>query len=386
LNTFNNKHLTKEEKKTLFKHYTINNNNLVKVRLKNINNIKKEFFNDINIFENYLLKKFKTIKKESFLKIKKQFLENLFNNIELKVNEFIAYTIIPDLIYDIDNTLYDIKYEVKDNIETAFPVNTYLYCDFSDYENIHHFLEVNYESELRPFHHDNEKLTLYCLKQGYIENFDKFIAFYIEDVVKNVLLKFIEKEDYLFLEHFNIFDNKYGKIILSEFLIQVSRPYLNIIFDYNIKDLIYLFNFEENKKYIEVFNERSIEQKKYIKKSFENNKILENFVNELSNNKSLKIEIGEIIFLSNNKNFKNNLLDHLIILFFHNKTFSFIIREQTNIDNTIKFSGFLYLDRKEIIYFEKKDFENYFSKIKNSKKIAYEFKFKKILDELNLRH
>lgn len=380
--TFNNKHLDREEKKILLKHYTINQNQLVKIPFNNLNIVKSNFFNDINIFENFLLKKLNSINKSNYLEIKNLIINDLFDNLENKVNEFIVYSIIPDLIYDLDNSLYDIKYENNDN-ESAIPVNTHLYCDFNDYENIHNFLEINYESQLRPFHHDTEKLTLYCLKQGYIENFDKFIALYIEDSIKNNLIPYIKKEDYLLLEYFNIFDNKYGKLILQEFLIHVSRPYLNNIFELNLENLILLFNFEENKKYLEIFKERAEDQKKYIKNYFNNNKIIEDFVDYLSKNNNIQVEIGEIVFQLKNKKFKINLLDHLISLFFYNQTFSFIIKEKTNIDNTYKFSGFLYLDRKEIIFFEKEDFKNYL-KNKNINKIAVEFPYKEIIKGIKL--
>ena len=383
MSTFNHRHLDREEKKILLKHYTINQNQLVKVPFKNINTIKNNFFNDVNIFEKFLLNKLTSINKSKYFEIKNTIIEDLFNNIELKVNEFIAYCIIPDLIFDLDNPLYDIKYE-NSNSESAVPVNTHLYCDFSDYENIHNFLEINYESQLRPFHHDTKKLTLYCLKQGYIENFDKFIALYLEDGIKNNLVTYIEKEDYLLLEYFDIFDNKYGKLILQEFLIQVSRPYLNDIFNYKLEYLINLFNFEENKKYIEIFKERAKNQKKYIQNYYNNNKNIEEFVNILSEKNNIKIEIGDIIFQSENEKFKQNLLDHLISLFFYNKTFSFIIKEKTNIDNTYKFSGFLYLDRKEIIFFEKEDFKKYLKKKKNINKIAVDFSYKNIINKIKL--
>ena len=144
-----------------------------------------------------------------------------------------------------------------------------------------------------------------------------------------------------------------------------------------------LFNFEENKKYIDFFKNRAINQKKYIKNYFENNKILENFVEKLSV-KKLNVNIGDVFFDTNDINFKSNLLDHLIYLFFYNKSFSFIIKEKSYIENLTVCSGFFYLNKKEIIFFEKEDFKDFLEKNKNEKLIPKSFKYKDILKKITL--
>ena len=161
----------------------------------------------------------------------------------------------------------------------------------------------------------------------------------------------------------------------------------NIVF--NPKDaqsylyLAKIYNFEENEKYIEFFKQRAINQKKHIQNYFHNNNILEIFVDSLSD-KDLNINIGEIFFNTNDINFKEKLLDHLIYLFFYNKSFSLIIKEKTNIENRTVCSGFLYLDRKELVFFEKEDFKEYFEKNKKTDQnlTSRTFEYKKILEKL----
>ena len=374
------KKLDKEERKTLFKYYTLNKNDLIKIPLDNLENIKKEILNKNDLFSKFIYDNFSSIKKNEYNIIQEEIINNIFNKIEVKVNEFIAYYFIPHLIYDLDNPLYDIKYEDK-SLCSAVPLNTHLYVDLEDYNDLNSFLEVNYESQLRPFNHDLSKLTVYCLKQGYIESFDQFLSFFIEDEIKNVLLKYISKFNYLSLEKISLFDNIEGKKILTVFINKISKPYFENIVKLDIENLLTLFNFEENTKYIEFFKERAKNQKLHIKNYFNNNSILEEFVNLLSI-KKLNISIGDINFDSNDLKFKENLLDHLIYLLFYNKSFSFIIKEETNIEKTILCSGFLYLDRKEIIFFEKEDFKEYFEKNKNSKLISRAFEYKEILEKL----
>lgn len=384
METFNNhKKIDKEERKSLFKYYTINKDNLIKVPLKNIENIRKEALDDDYLFYNFIINNFSSINENNYKIIQEELINNIFNKVELRVNEFIVYFIIPHLIQDIDNPLYDIKYE-DNSLCSAVPLNTHMYFDFKDYKNTNSFLEVNYESQLRPFNHDNSKLTVYCLKQYYIESFDQFISFFIEDEIKNTLLNHISKINYLKLEKFNLFDNIEGKKILNIFLNKISNPYLNDILSFDIEKLLKLPNFKENEKYIDFFKQRAKDQKTHIKNYFYNNIILESFVNNLSNS-NLKINIGHIFFNTDDLKFKEKLLNHLIYLLFHNKSFSFIIEEKSNIENTIIYSGFLYLNRKEIIFFEKEDFKEYFEKNNfTNKKLPRSFKYKKIIEKLVL--
>lgn len=383
MEVFNNhKKIDREERKALFKYYTINKENLIKISLQNIKDIKVEILENKNIFYNFIINNFSSIDKKQYNIIYSEIINNIFNKVELKVNEFVAYSIIPNLIYDMDNPLYDIKYE-NNSLCSAIPLNTHMYFDFEDYKNVNSFLEVNYENQLRPFNHDTSKLTVYCLKQGYIESFEQFISFFVEDEIKNILLKYISKINYLKLEKINFFDNIEGKKILNIFINKLSKPYFDNIFNYDIEVLLKLFNFEENKKYIDFFKNRAINQKKYIKNYFENNKILENFVEKLSV-KKLNVNIGDVFFDTNDINFKSNLLDHLIYLFFYNKSFSFIIKEKSYIENLTVCSGFFYLNKKEIIFFEKEDFKDFLEKNKNEKLIPKSFKYKDILKKITL--
>lgn len=383
MEVFNNhKKIDREERKTLFKYYTMNKENLIKISLQNIKNTKTGILENKNLFYSFINNNFSSINKNQYNTIYREIIDNIFDKVELKVNEFIAYFIIPHLIYDMDNPLYDIKYE-NNSLCSAIPLNTHMYFDFEDYKNINSFLEVNYESQLRPFNHDTSKLTVYCLKQGYIESFDQFISFFIEDEIKNVLLKYISKINYLNLEKIDFFCNIEGKKILNIFINKLSKPYFDNIVSYDIETLLRLFNFEENEKYIEFFKQRATNQKKHIQNYFHNNNILEIFVDSLSN-KDLNINIGEIFFNTNDIKFKEKLLDHLIYLFFYNKSFSLIIKEKTNIENRIVCSGFLYLNRKELVFFEKEDFKEYFEKNKkiDQNLISRTFEYKKILEKL----
>ena len=385
MEVFNNhKKIDREERKNLFKYYTINKDNLIKIPLKNIENIKKEILDNDYLFYNFIINNFSSINKNQYKIIQEELINNIFNKVELKVNEFLVYFIIPHLIYDIDNPLYNIKYE-NNSLCSAIPLNTHMYFDFKDYKNVNSFLEINYESQLRPFNHDISKLTVYCLKQGYIESFDQFISFFIEDEIKNTLLKYISKINYLKLEKINLFDNIEGKKILNVFLNKISKPYFEDILNFDIEKLLKISNFEENQKYIDFFKQRAENQKTHINNYFYNNDILESFVNNLSN-KNLKINIGDIFFNTEDIKFKEKLLDHLIHLFFYNKSFSFIIKEKSNIESKFIYSGFLYLDRKEIIFFEKEDFKEYFEKDKvtNQKILSRSFKYKEILGKLIL--
>ena len=324
MEVFNNhKKIDREERKTLFKYYTMNKENLIKISFQNIKNTKTGILENKNLFYSFINNNFSSINKNQYNTIYREIIDNIFDKVELKVNEFIAYFIIPHLIYDMDNPLYDIKYE-NNSLCSAIPLNTHMYFDFEDYKNINSFLEVNYESQLRPFNHDTSKLTVYCLKQGYIESFDQFISFFIEDEIKNVLLKYISKINYLKLEKIDFFGNTEGKNILNIFINQLSKPYFDNIVSYDIETLLRLFNFEENEKYIEFFKQRAINQKKHIQNYFHNNNILEIFVDSLSD-KDLNINIGEIFFNTNDINFKEKLLDHLIYLFFYNKLFSSLL-------------------------------------------------------------
>ena len=78
---------------------------------KNIKNTKTGILENKNLFYSFINNNFSSINKNQYNTIYREIIDNIFDKVELKVNEFIAYFIIPHLIYDMDNPLYDIKYE-----------------------------------------------------------------------------------------------------------------------------------------------------------------------------------------------------------------------------------------------------------------------------------
>jgi hypothetical protein len=336
--------LNKKERKNLYLYLTHNQENLIKIKFNDTNIIQKKILNS-NI-GNEILSNFSDIPKYKYNEIKKNIVDDFFSIIEKRTNEFIVYKILEDLKYDLNNFIYIINLDKKN--KSIRPINTFLFCDLNDYESANEFLVSNYEDKLKPIEHNKKELTVYCLKQHYIEEFDNFIY----DILNKVVVHNIKKETIdLYVDNFNLFDTKEGLIILKYFFTKFSHVYLDHIFSFSIYELFNLFNIPEHKKTLKLVKEKADTQNhKLLRLKNGIYKLLYCFKNKYND---FYIKINNKVFFSEDEIFLEYVLKEINSLLINKKEIIFLFIKDTNINNTTFISGFTYENINGISFIEK---------------------------------